>query len=181
MAEFKRGITVPFETAVSDLIGVQSLTKGGQASSITDEGKAVKMGAASYIVPTAGDEIDGFIRSVSGDTKNGDSTNGGYSFGSILVEGRVIARVGTDQGATAMARGDYVVMGAGQEALGTNTQAQWGSYAGTYSVAPGTAPSNTVVPPARVKTGTPAKKLWRCIEVVSGTGVSGDFVLLERD
>jgi len=191
MTAFVPQVTVPFERRISSPIGAKAKPLG-QASSVTDIGKAVKLTAPySHILPTAGDDIDGFIASVEATGVNGENTNGTYSFGSVLTEGRIIVRVGSDQGGTAMAVGDYVVAGAGQEALGTNTDLQWNTYSGTNTAAPGTAPSITVVPAGRVKTGvagvagtsfsTPKRKFWRCIWILTGTGVSGDQVIIERD
>lgn len=82
------------------------------------------------------------------------TVNDGFSFGSVQREGRVEVQVGTDQ-AGAIAVGDLVVAGAGTPALGT---------AGL----------------ARVKKGTPTRALWNVIRIISGTGVAGDRVLIER-
>src|SRR5574343_1255458 len=181
MTTFVPQVTVPFERRISAMIGAKAKPLG-QATSVADIGKAVKLTTTgSHILPSAGDEIDGFIASIESFGVNGENTNGTYSFGSVLTEGRIIVRVGTDQGGTPMAVGDYVVAGAGQEALGTNTDNQWSTYSGTYTAAPGTAPSVTVVPAGRVKTGTPTKKIWRCIWILTGTGVAGDQVIIERD
>ncbi len=81
------------------------------------------------------------------------TVNDGYSFGGIQKEGRKEAVVGANQVGT-MAIDDLVVADT-QVALGT-------------AGAP------------KVKTGTPTRFLWRCIKIISGTGVAGDTVLLER-
>jgi hypothetical protein len=200
MTAFVPQVTVPFESRISSMIGAKAKPHG-QATSVADIGKAVKLTTTgAYILPTAGDDIDGFIASIESFGVNGENTNGTYSFGSVLNEGRIVVRVGSDQGSTAMVIGDYVVTGAGQEALGTNTDLQWNTYptdlqwntySGTNTAAPGTAPSITVVPAGRVKTGvagvagtsfsTPKHKDWRCIWILSGTGVAGDQVIIERD
>lgn len=191
MTAFVPQVTVPFERRISSMIGAKAKPLG-QATSVADIGKAVKLTTTgAHILPTAGDDIDGFIASIESFGVNGENTNGTYSFGSILTEGRIVVRVGSDQGGTPMAVGDYVVTGAGQEALGTNTDLQWSTYSGTNIAAPGTAPSITVVPAGRVKTGvagvagtsfsTPKHKDWRCIWILTGTGVAGDQVIIERD
>lgn len=120
-----------------------------QASSDFDIGKAVKLGAdQNYVLCVEGNEIEGFINTVSPQT-----VNDGYSFGGIQRRKRIMAEVGANQGATAMAVLDYVVADA-QVAFGTKGIAQ-------------------------VKTGTPTKHLWRVLRV-DGDGTTGTMVLLER-
>lgn len=137
---------VPTEKVLSAALGPNSSTKFADA----DVGKAVKLGSANnYVLVEADDEIEGFVTSIEPFT-----VNNGFSFGGVVVSGRVTAEVGANQGATPMAVGDYVVADA-PVALGTAGKAQ-------------------------VKTGTPTKFLWRCVRVVSGTGAAGSMVLLER-
>lgn len=120
-----------------------------QAGSEFDIGKAVKLGEdQNYILCVADDEIEGFINTVSPQT-----VNDGYSFGGIQRRKRIMAEVGANQGATAMAVGDFVVADA-QIAFGTKGVAQ-------------------------VKTGTPTMYLWRVLRV-DGDGTTGTPVLLER-
>lgn len=120
-----------------------------QAGSDFDIGKAVKLGDdQNYVLCDASDEIEGFINTVSPQT-----VNDGFSFGGIQRRKRIMAQVGANQGAGAMAVKDYVVADA-QVAFGTKGVAQ-------------------------VKTGTPTTYLWRVLRV-DGTGVVGDMVLLER-
>ena len=117
-----------------------------------DLNKAVKLGTANnYVLCTGGDFIDGFVKAIEPFT-----VNDGFSFGGVQREGRVSAQVGANQGATPMAVGDLVVADT-QVALGT---------AGA----------------AKVKTGAgvAGKTNCKCIRIVSGTGVAGDTVLLER-
>lgn len=162
---FKFGVKVPAQEIVDTALG-----DGVTAfSSPNDIGKAVVLGSAhNHVLASAGNDIDGFVNSVEP-----FMVNGGYSFGGILVEGRVEAVVGANQGATPMAAGDYVVADA-QLALGTvGDNQQWTTY-------PGTPPSNPTGPTAQVKTGAPTNKFWRCIAVLSGTGAAGSVVLLER-
>jgi len=137
---------VPTEKVLSAALGPDANTKFADA----DVGKAVKMGTAqNYVAVAAGNDIEGFVTSIEPYT-----VNSGFSFGGVVVSGRVKAEVGANQGATPMAVGDYVVA--------------------DTPVALGTAGK------AKVKTGTPAKYFWRCIRIISGTGVAGDSVLLER-
>ena len=166
MTTFAFGVTVPADRIISSALGTGS---GNTYSSSADIGKAVKLSSANnHILATGGDEIDGFVNSVEPFT-----VNGGYSFGGVLTEGRLLAIVGANQGATPMAVGDYIVADT-QLALGTVGTAQgW--------TAPGTSPSTPTGPTGMVKTGTPAKKFWRCISKISGTGAAGSIVLLERD
>ena len=79
--------------------------------------------------------------------------NSGYSWGGVQTTGRFEAVVGVSEVGTA-AVGEYVVADT-PIALGT---------AGVLRVYP----------------GSPSKFLWRIIRIVSGTGVAGDTVLIER-
>lgn len=155
----------PAQCIQSTALGTGS---GNTFASPYDIGKPVTLAAANnHVLAAANAEIAGFVNTIEPFT-----VNNGYSFGGILVEGRIEALVGPNQGATPMAVGDYVVADT-QLALGTGTPVpQW--------TPPGTAPSTPTGPTARVKTGTPSKKLWQCIRIISGTGVAGDRILLER-
>jgi len=122
-------------------------------ASDNDLGKAVKLGAdQNYVLAANGDELEGVI-----DTVRGDTVNQGYSFGGIQRKGRIYATVGANQGATPMAVRDYVLA--------------------DDQVAFGIKPSATYAPV--VKTGAPATHKWRCIRVI-GDGTAGSTVLLER-
>lgn len=135
--------------AEMDIISAAIGDDTNQARSDYDLGKAVVKGAAqNFVLAPADAEIEGFIDSVRGDT-----VNGGYSFGGIQRRKRIIAEVGPNQGATAMAVNDFVVADE-QIAFGTKGVAQ-------------------------VKTGNPTKFLWQVL-AIEGTGVTGDKVLLER-
>lgn len=165
MTTFAFDVLVPAEQIISSALGTGS---GNTFASPSDVGKAVTLGTANnHVLAAANAEIDGFVNSVDPGT-----VNAGYSFGGVLTKGRILAVVGANQGATPMAVGDYVVADA-QLALGTvGSNQQWS--------APGTPPSNPTGPTAQVKTGSPTKKLWRCIRKVSGTGAAGSVVVLER-
>ena len=143
---FEALTTTPAEL---DIVATAIGDNTNQARSGIDTGKAVKLGAdQNYVLCAADDEIEGFIHTVRGDT-----VNEGYSFGGVQRGKRIWAKVGDNQGATAMASGDYVVADA-QVAFGTDGV-------------------------AKVKTGNPTKHLWRCLRV-EGAGEAGDNVLLER-
>ena len=130
-----------------------------------DLNKAVKLGTANnFVLATNGDEIDGFVKAIEPFT-----VNDGFSFGGVQREGRVSAVVGANQVST-MAVGDYVVADT-QVALGT---------AGAAKVRTGTAFAQSGTTPFGVTNSTPARALWRCIRIVSGTGAAGDPVILER-
>jgi hypothetical protein len=164
MTTFTRSVTVPNQEIISDALGSGSDTWLSSA----DVGKAVKLDTASHILAVVGLDIDGFVNSLSP-----FKVNDGHAFGGILTKGRIQAVVGATQGGTAMAVGDYVVADT-QLALGTvGTNQQWAN-------PPGTLPSNPTGPTAQVKTGTPARKFWRCIARY-GDGTAGTTVLLERD
>ena len=131
-----------------------------------DLNKAVKHGTANnFVLATGRDEIDGFVKAIEPFT-----VNDGFSFGGVQREGRVAAQVGANQGGTPMAVGDYVVADT-QVALGT---------AGAAKVKTGVAFAQSGTTPFAVTNGTPLKALWKCIRIISGTGVAGDDVLLER-
>jgi len=165
MTTFAFKVTVPANEIISSALGTGV---GNKFQSPYDIGKAVTLaGENNHVLAAAGADIDGFVHSVEPIT-----VNGGFSFGGVLVEGRIEVVVGANQGATPMAAGDYVVADA-QLALGTVGDHQsW--------TPPGTSPSSPTGPTAQVKTGTPTHKFWRCIRVVSGTGAAGSVVLLER-
>ena len=113
--------------------------------------KAVKLGPNSnYILCSIGDQVDGFVKAIEPFT-----VNDGFSFGGVQLEGRVTAKIGV-QGATPMAVGDLIVAGV-QVALGTESL-------------------GVVITGA----GVAGKESWKCIRIITGTGVAGDSVLLER-
>ena len=94
-------------------------TADGAFRHAEDFGKAVKMGSAhNHVLCVGGDEIEGFIDSVRGDT-----VNDGYSFGGVSRGGRHSAEVGANQGATPVAMLDLVVADT-QAAAGTAGKAQ---------------------------------------------------------
>lgn len=144
--------------------GINAAHTTGNIWGTTENGKPVKLGGAGFVACAADDAIDGFVSSVEVMT-----VNDGYSFGSVKRGGRVLATVGTDQGATPMAVGDFVVAGAGTAAVGT---------AGGGMV-------KTLVLTGFTTNADPAiaallKARWRCIRLVTGTGISTNLVLLEK-
>ena len=114
-------------------------------------GKAVKIGALSnYVLCAAGDEIDGVI-----DNVDGGSTENGFTFGGVArCNGgvRYEAQVGTGSAQLAV---DDLVVAAAQAAVGTEG-------------------------PLLVQKGTPTRHLWRVMRILTGTGVVGDKVLIEK-
>ena len=79
--------------------------------------------------------------------------NDGFAFGSVARRGRFVATVGANQTAT-LVPGELVV---------ADTQAAIDTAGGLV-----------------VMEGTPTTFIWRCIRVITGTGVVGDTVLIER-
>jgi hypothetical protein len=143
---FTELVNSPMADVVSAALGASSSAKLND----NDVGKPVKMGSAqNYVVCSAGDEIEGFVVNVEANT-----VNDGFSFGSVIRNKRVIAKVDAAQVGT-LAVGEYAIAGA-SAALGT---------ADAYP---------------KVKEGTPTNFKWRCIRIISGTGVAGDLVLLEK-
>ena len=160
MTSFVFTETVPTKLE-SAALGPNSSTK----FSDKDLNKAVKLGTANnFVLATEGDDIDGFVKAIEPFT-----VNDGFSFGSVVRAGRVLAMVGTNQVST-MAVGDYVVADT-QVALGT---------AGMAKVKTGVAFSQLGSGTYAVTRQTPLHSMWRCIRIVSGTGAAGDQVLLER-
>ena len=144
--------TFAYTELVNDPLARIETTAFGAGSGEYDQddlGKGVKMsGANTMVIVTAGDEIEGFIKSVEPST-----VNDGYSYGSVQRSGRVIAEVGPNQ---------------------VSTIALYGLIVADTHAAAGAAGI------AEVKDGAPTTHLWRVIRILSGTGVAGDSVLLER-
>lgn len=128
----------------------RSVALGASANakfSDADKNKAVKLGSASNYVPvTAGDELEAVVEAIAPNT-----VNNGFSFGTVSVGGRYVAKVDN----AVVAAGDLVVAGA-QAALGT-------------------VQANVVV-----RKGTPTKFLWRVIDLLTGAGAVGSLVVIER-
>lgn len=116
-----------------------------------DLGKGVKIDTDSYVAVAVGDQIEGIVNSVEPGVRNS-----GYSWGGIQTTGRALAVVADAQVTTAMAVGD-LVCAAIPIASGLAVQSNGTGYS------------------------APTEFLWRCIRVISGTGlVAGDSVLIER-
>lgn len=142
-----------------------ALGAGSNEYDSDDVGKAVKLsGANTAVLCVEGDEIEGFITSVEGNT-----VNSGYSFGSIKRNRRMLAEVGANQSGNITLYG--LVVADAQAAAGT---------AGIAKVKDGTAASQSGTTPFAYTERTPNTFLWRVIRIVSGTGATGDTVLLER-
>lgn len=113
--------------------------------------KAVKIGPVSnYLLCAAGDEIDGVI-----DNIDSGGTEDGFTLGGVArcnAGQRYEAEVGT--GSAQLAVGDLVVAAA-QKAVGT----------------PGL---------LQVQKGTPTLHVWRVMRIITGTGVVGNKVLIEK-
>jgi hypothetical protein len=115
-----------------------------------DIGKCLKLAASNnYVLCATTNEIEGILVSTEPATYNT-----GFAFGTVQRKGRALAKVGANQGGSAMAVGDLVV---------ADTQAAIDTAGG-----------------AVVITGTPSTFKWRVLRIVSGTGVAGDSVLIER-
>lgn len=116
-----------------------------------DIGKPVKLaGNNNYVVCANGDEIGGFVTSTEANT-----VNDGFSFGSVQRNKRIQAQVDVAELGTA-AVGSLVAAGT-SAALGTKDL--W--------------PQVEII-------AAPAKHLWEVISIISGTGVAGDLVLIEK-
>jgi hypothetical protein len=130
-----------------------------------DVGKPVKLGAAqNYVLCSAGDQIEGFVQALDAFT-----VNDGFSFGAVLRNTRITAKVDAAQAST-LTIGEYVVAGA-SSALGTNDPYPLVKQVADAALADGAA---TVLGPYGLL------HKWRVIRVISGTGIAGDLVLLEK-
>lgn len=139
-------------TQSPETMQVESACLGVDASNPladADVNKALILAANNnYVLCATGEEIQGFLTSMSPETYND-----GFAFGSFQRRGRIEVDVAAAEGGT-IAIGDLVVSGI-PIARGTKGDAQ-------------------------VIAGTPTEYLWRCIRHISGTGVAGDRLLIER-
>jgi hypothetical protein len=115
-----------------------------------DVGKPVKLGVLNNYVVCTAGD------EIEGfvDTVDIGTYNDGFSWGGVIKNKRKVAKVDAAQ-VGAIGIRSLVVAGA-SAALGT---------ADAYP---------------KVKSGSPTVHLWRVISIVSGTGVAGDLVLIER-
>lgn len=154
---FGENVTEAIKDTVSAALGSAAASGIGQK----DLNKAVKLGTAqNYTLCADGDPIEGFINAVEPAT-----VNAGFSFGSVQRRGRKLVENGAGQ--TQLAVGDYVVAFT-QVAIGTE---------GLAKVKKATATAATDDGASLTQAGLYA---WRVIRIVSGTGVAGDKVLIER-
>jgi len=159
---YGESVTDAIKDTISTALGASSSAPFGN----NDIGKAVKRGTAqNYVLCADNDAIEGFVAAIEPST-----VNAGFSFGSVQRRGRKIAQVGT--GETVTLNG-YVVAYT-QTALGT---------AGYPQVAPKPAvvvQVDATPAPDEATIPMPSPYNWQVIRIISGTGVAGDLVLLER-
>lgn len=118
-----------------------------------DIGKPVKLAAGNnYVLCADGDDIHGFVVSTEANT-----VNDGFSFGSVQRNGRFEVQVEAGELGTASV-GSFVC--AGIPAVAINVKQ-------TY-------------PQVILKTLAASSERWRVIRVITGTGVAGDRVLIEK-
>lgn len=154
---FGENVTEAIKDTVSCALGAAASSGIGQK----DLNKAYKMGTAQNYVPCAdGDPIEAFLNAVEPYT-----VNNGFSFGSVQRRGRKTVQNGAGQAQLAV--GDYVVAFT-QTAIGT---------AGLAQVKKATATAATDDGASMTQAGLYA---WRVIRILTGTGVAGDQVLIER-
>lgn len=152
---YGENVTDAIKDTVSAALGASSAAPFATA----DIGKAVKRGTAqNYVLCADNDPIEGFVVAIEPFT-----VNDGFSFGSVQRRGRKIAQVGTGETVTL----NGYVNAYTQTALGTE---------GYPQVAPAVASAATD-DGALTTSGLFA---WQVIRIISGTGVAGDLVLLER-
>jgi hypothetical protein len=114
--------------------------------------KSAATNTSSMLLCASGDEIEGFVHSI-----NIGTANDGFSHGGVQRNGRMTVKLG---GTVAM--NGLVVSGAN---TAYNT-ASVSSYIG--------------VPLPVVIAGTPTTYKWKVIRFITGTGVVGDYALIER-
>lgn len=113
--------------------------------------KAVKLGPVSnYLLCADGDEIDGIIDNIDSGGTEDGFTLGGVARCNAGQRFEAIVGAGSDQLAL-----DDLVVAAAQLPVGTKGDLQ-------------------------VKKGAPTRHLWRVMRIMTGTGVVGDRVLLEK-
>ncbi len=157
---FGENVTEAIKDTVSAALGAAAASGIGQK----DLDKAYKMGTAQNYVPCAdGDPIEAFVNAVEPFT-----VNQGFSFGSVQRRGRKTVQNGAAQATLAV--GDYVVAFT-QVAIGTAGLAQVKKAATTADV-------DATPTPDTVAIQTPYR--WRVVRILTGTGVAGDQILIER-
>lgn len=163
MTAFKYNVKVnsPFADITDAALGAAA----GDAWGDAEMGKAVKMGVLNnYVYCVEDDEIEGFVAAIEPTTVNDD-----FTFGAVQKNKRMLAIVGANEAGT-FAIDDLAIADA-QIVKGT---------AGIAQVKKGVAASQSGTTPFAYTERTPNTHLWRCIRIVSGTGVTGDTILLER-
>lgn len=153
---YNESVTDALKDTISTALGAAAASGIGN----NDLGKAYKAGTVQNYVPCAdGDPIEGFVTAVEPFT-----VNNGFVFGSVQRRGRKLVQNGAGQAQLAV--NDYVVAFT-QTAIGTAGLAQVKKATATAATDDG----------ALNQAGLFA---WRVIRIVSGTGVAGDQVLIER-
>lgn len=118
-----------------------------------DIGKPLKLAAAdNYVLCADGDDIDGFLISL-----NAETVNDGFSVGSLQRNKRFEVQVESGEVGTAIV-GTHVCAGIPVVAINVKQ---------TY-------------PQVILKTLAAGSNMWRVISIISGTGVAGDLILIER-
>ena len=137
---------------VTDALGTATGTTVGTYTD-AEIGKGVKMAAGSYLAVAVGNEIEGIVTSVEPGVRNG-----GMSYGGIQTKGRALATVALNQ-TPVMAVGNLVCSG--------------------IPFPPLTA-GNVKVLSAGTGYVAPSDFKWRVIRIMTGTGATGDTVMIER-
>jgi len=118
-----------------------------------DVGKPVILAANdNYVLCADGDDIHGFLVSTEANT-----VNGGFSYGSVQRNKRFEVQVEAGEAGT-LAVGTFAVAGIPVAAINVKQ---------TY-------------PQVILKAAAAGAALWKVISIISGTGVAGDLVLIER-
>jgi len=147
---FTELVNDPHADVISTALGVDANNKLND----NDIGKPVKLAANNnYVLCADGDDIEGFLVSMEANT-----VNDGFSFGSVRRNKRMIAQVEA---------GELATLSVGLFAA-----------AGVQTVAINVAQAYPQVIVATIAATT--VDAWRVIRVISGTGVAGDLVLIEK-
>ena len=162
---FNPKVSDPMADITDAALGAAALEPWGT----NDLGKVVKLAPTGngYQQASAGDEIEGVVVAVEPFT-----VNQGFGFGSVQKNKRFVAKVDATQVGT-LTIGEKCVAGT-QAAVGT---ANTGNYP---VVKQGTPFSQLGSGTYAVTEETPKFHVWRVIRIISGTGIAGDLVLIER-
>lgn len=154
--KFSEVVNSPLALIITAALGASA----GATLTTKDIGKTLKLNADSTYAPCAeGDHIEGFLSSVNSD----GTVNSGYNLGGVQRNREVEVVVAV--GSATCTLGSLVVAGA-PLAVGTEGK--------------GRVKKQTIPTDAATLVSAYGKPVWRVCAILSGTGVAGDRVLIEK-